>query len=359
MADLTKGSYTYTQLANKYGNFCAPAKKIKIGGKDVLSSLHLAVADINISLSMDSASIVSFQIAGAYDEKTHSFLSSVKDKFELGTVVEVEIGYLSNTTAVFKGFVASRGVNFSTASTLSITLADARKLMMTGTKNRYYEVDYYSEAVTMVMKDYSKLCSLKADATKEKLTEPILQEGNDYNFIMHKLIQGAKLDREFFILGDMAYFREPTEKTDVITTVSFGRELLSFSQQETYGGVKFKVAGFDPVKGELIKGDAEVSSPDGQKKATSKIPEYHIASQTADTAEKAKKMAKAMAKRKKKEGKNGSAEVVGLPELVPGRYIKIEGMDSMVNGTYYIASVTHSIGSGGFQTSLELEGGSG
>lgn len=351
-----KGTYTYAELAKKYGNFFSPVMKVKVGESDVIEKLHLAISDINITLSKESAGIAAFQIAGIYDDKSHSFDSGVKSKFELGTIVEIEIGYRSDTKLVFKGIVASRGAAFYGTPLLSIQLADVRNLMMTGSKKRYYQVKNYSDAFSEVMKDYRKLCSVKADDTNDGLTAPVAQDGSDYDFIMHKMIRGQKLDREFFIVGENAYFRKPSANSDVIMTVSYGRELLSFSQHESYAGITVHITGYDAEKGEMIKESAAVNEPSGQKKAMSKTPDWYFWMAGADSPEKAKKIAQAIASQKKKKGKTANAEIIGLPELVPGRHIKVEGMDTIANGTYYINEVSHSIGSGGFTTSLQLEG---
>ena len=47
---------------------------------------------------------------------------------------------------------------------------------------------------------------------------------------------------------------------------------------------------------------------------------------------------------------------VGLPELVPGRFVSLKGLDSDLDLDYYIREVRHEIGSDGFSTTLEIGG---
>jgi phage protein D len=50
----------------------------------------------------------------------------------------------------------------------------------------------------------------------------------------------------------------------------------------------------------------------------------------------------------------GSLSCVGLPELVPGRFVSVKGLDSELDRDYYIREVRHELDSGGFSTSVEI-----
>ena len=47
---------------------------------------------------------------------------------------------------------------------------------------------------------------------------------------------------------------------------------------------------------------------------------------------------------------------MGLPELVPGRFITLGGLDKDLNNDYYIKEVQHDFGSDGFSTRMEIGG---
>ena len=48
-------------------------------------------------------------------------------------------------------------------------------------------------------------------------------------------------------------------------------------------------------------------------------------------------------------------KTVGIPEIIPGRFIKIDGLSSDVNKKVYIVKVIHTINSSGFKTNLEAK----
>lgn len=359
MGNLMSGSFTNMQLENKYGNFIAPSYKIKANGVDVVSTKKVIVAELTVILSLNAASSAVVKLADLYDEEAHSFKSDIKSKFKLGTVVEIEVGYLSSTTMVFKGYVSGLGVEFSEHPLLVIQMMDARRLMMSsGKKHLLHEVKNYSDAFKKIMGDYSALCSPVVDATKDSLIKPLAQNTNDYNFVTRELIEKGKAPREFFILGDKAYFREPAKETSAVMKVRFGRELLTFNMFLNYMDTKIVVSGYDAKTQKAVSATVAAKSKDSQSSLISTTPEVYYLDPDADSQEKAKTRAAAIAKREQNKTCTGNGTLIGLPEVVPGRFLEIEMMDALANRKYYITEVVHTIDSETFTTSFEIGGSS-
>jgi Phage late control gene D protein (GPD). len=357
MGDLMSGFYSNKVLSNKYGNFLVPAYKIKISGTDLVATMKLSVAEMVITLSLNAASSAIIKFANLYDEESHSFDSSVKGKFKLGTVTEIEIGYLSTTTMVFKGYVAGLGVEFDEYPLLTVQLMDARRLMMaSGKKHLLHDVKNYSDAFTTVMNNYSRLCSPVVDATNDNLVKPLSQTTNDYNFVTKELIEKGKAPREFFILGDKAYFREPAKNSSAIMNVQYGRELLTFSMMSGYLDMKVVVSGYDSKLQKAVSATAAAKSKDSQSSVISSSPEIYFVDPDADSQEKAKTRATAIAQRELNKVCTGNGTLVGLPEIVPGRFLEVESLDSMADKKYYITEVVHTIDTESFTTSFEIGG---
>ncbi len=348
------GTYTYNALANKYKNFHTPAFKIKIGGKDVVSSMKLAIENLSVDISMGSASACSFSIANAYDIEKRAFDKSIKSKLALGSVVEVELGYLSVTTLVFKGYITNVGVEYGGPPSLSITAMDVRRLMMDGKeRNIKHDVKNYSDAFMEVMKRYEKLSpSPKVDKTDEKL-ESVYQRSSDYDFIK-KIARLA--DREFFVIAGKTYFRIPRSSTRSIMTLEWGKDLQSFSRDLFYQVIDVQVIGYDEEKKEAVVGTAREKSDGSIKEVISQSQPTVISDPMATDLKKAKKRAEAEAKKQKHKAQSGNGSCIGLPEIVPGRFITLKKLDPSIDGDYYITSVRHSVGTDGFSTSFRVGG---
>ena len=356
MADLMKGKTSYKSLVDDYSNFHVPTAKIKVNGFDVVKTLGLVVHEIIAVLSVKSASSVSILLEGLYDIGSHSFDSKIKAAFTLGTIVEVELGYLSTTRKIFKGYVEMVGVNMGAKNYYSIVLMDVKRLMMnSGRKNVLYNEKNYSDVFKKVMGAYSSLCSLDVKSTGDDLKSPISQLTDDYDFVMNDLILKGRVNREFIVFAGKAYFREPFSVSSPIMTMRLGRELTEFSVNHCYTDVKYEVIGVDDQE-KPVSGSETVKSAIKKTPLVIPTPTYTFAHPYVTTKSKATTMAKALAARQKTKICIGSGTCLGIPEIVPGRYVKIENADSTYDMNYYITQVVHENTREGYTTQFDIGG---
>lgn len=358
MAGLMTDTYTYSALAKKYEDFLVPLVKIKRNGKDLVSTMKLSVVEIHVTLSLDAANMAVFKVDGKYDEESHCLDSEVKDAFALGSILEVELGYVSSSQNIFKGYVAMVGVEFSTVPVLNVTLMDVRRLMMvSGNRHMLHEAVNYSDVFQDIMKKYSKLCSLEVDVTNDKLEKPLSQVQNDYLFVTGELIQRGKVDREFFALGGTVYFRVPRKIKQPVMALRFGRELLALKVDEEYRDLEIEVIGYDGKAQNVIRGSTVMEKNSSQKKIMSATQTFTVTDPSADTQEKANIRAEKMAEEKRQDTCSGHGVTVGLPELVPGRFVRVESLErDYGDRDFYMKSVTHRISGGNFQTEFVIGG---
>ena len=357
MADLMSAVTDCSKLQNKYSNYLVPAVKIKSMGTDLVSTQRLTVAEVTITLSLESASMAVIKLDDVYDVDKSSINSKIKNAFKLGTIIQIEIGYVSATTEVFKGYVAGLGAEFGEQNYLTVKLMDVRKLMMTsGVRRQLYEDKNYSDIFKKVMSKYSKLCSVVCDATSDNLASPVSQSTNDYNFVVKELIAGGKSDREFFVLLDKAYFRTPAKNKTPIMKLELGKELLSFEMMADYLDTQISVVGYDPKNCKDIVTKVSAKTSEKHTPVLTPTPEQYYIDADADTEAKAKLRAEALARIAKQNACYARGEMIGIPEIVPGRYLEIAKLDEMANKKYYISEVVHVINESQFSTSFEAKG---
>ncbi len=357
MADLMSATTDSSKLQNKYGNYMVPAVKIKSGGSDLVSTLRLTVLELEMTLSLDSASMAVIKLADLYDVKNHSFTGKVKNAFKLGTIADVEIGYLSSTIPVFRGYVAGLGIEFGKLPLLVIKLMDVRKLMMaSGVQRRLYEDKNYSDIFKKVMNSYSRLCSVVYDATSDNLTAPVSQSTNDYIFVRNELLAGGKSDREFFVFFDKVYFRTPEKNKTPIMSLELGKELIRFEMMADYLDTEINVVGYDPVNCKEISAKVRTKTSEKYTPVLTPTPAQYIIDADADTEAKAKNRAQAISRMEKMNVCYASGELVGIPEIIPGRYIAVKDLDEMADKKYYISEVRHIISESRFTTFFESRG---
>lgn len=357
MADLMSTSSSYKVLEAQYGNFKVPAMKIKVNGLDIVRNMGLVVAEMEVTLSLKSAGMAVIKIAGLYDLKSHSFQSDVKNKLKPGTILEIEVGYLSSTQKVFKGYVAMVGAEIGQVPLFVITALDARRLMMTsGRKQVLHDVANYSDAVKTVLGAYSRLCSPVIDATSDSLEQPVSQTTSDYDFIMKELIGSGRTDREFFIVADKAYFRKPQSVKPSMMKVRYGRELTGLKVDFSYLNLKVEVIGYNPKEQEAVKSDATAKGFLSQSTLQGTPPVLTVPDADANSSDKASIRAQALARKKEEDRCTGSGTTLGMPEIVPGRFLEVEALDSMLDNKYYITEVTHVLNGESFMTHFQIGG---
>lgn len=358
-SELMESTYTYAGLMQTYQNFLTPACKVIIGGKNISKDYQLMLESVSIALSLTEASSVSMQVINVYDREKSKISDKAKSVFKLGNDVSVEIGYGSALKKVFVGYIYEVGVEFKDEPSLNVTAMDVRRLMMDyDVSNFTHTASSYSEAFQSVMSKYTKLCSTQIDKTdtiKEagKPIEGIVQQGTDFNFVTQVLCKGE--EREFLVFGDTAYYRKSNSSKAPIMTLEWGNGLISFSKNTIYKNRAIEVLGYDMNK-EAVVATATASSDNKAVNPVAQEQKKLLIIPDAIDKAKADKRAKKEAEKERKKSQQGNGSCVGLPELIPGRYIKVAKLDSDINGTYYIKQVQHQFGTDGFTTSFEIEG---
>jgi len=359
MADLMTGTFEFQKLESQYKNFRAPAVSFSVGGTDLVKK-GVFLESVEAVLSLEGASSVTVVFNDCYDVKNGSFDKTLKGAAVLGKPVELSLGYQSSLQKVFKGFLSNVRISASAENgyTMEFSALDARRLMMTDNhRQRQFKIKNYSDAVSEILKRYAKLCSAKVDATSENFQDGLLwQNGSDYEFITKELIASGRAEREFFVAVDKAYFRKPRSVTAPAITLRPGGGLVSLDRDASYLNQTFQVLGFDPKTGKAVSGKADAKSKDENTAALGSPGEWYISDPSCTVAAQATGRAKSLAAQALARSQKAEIGCIGLPEILPGRFVKIDRVDSLANKKYYVTRVTHTYDRSGFTTRLEAEG---
>jgi phage protein D len=357
MPDLmNNATYTYQSLADKYSNFMVPAVEIIVQGNDIRLALDVVVVSLTVIQALDSAGSCNFTLLNASNDMNSLFSGKVLDKLKLGAAISVKMGYGSSKSAVFDGFISEVTLRYSGAAFLEITAMDVRKLMMADRENvRSIRKDTYSGVFKQIMQKYGSLCpTLVVDSTQgEMRLEGPLQGISDFRFVMEKLAPRA--DREFFVLSNVAYFRIRRCIKKPVISLSFGEGLMSFSRSASYLSANLEVRGSAEWTGKPPVGKTTTKTTETMTAATA--PQYvFIYDPDIATDNDANLRARVKAERMLNESMTASGSCIGLPELIPGRYVRIGALGDSMNKNYYMTKVVHEFSESGYVTEFEVEG---
>lgn len=353
--------YDFMKLNSKYDDFSAPALKIMVEGKNIVTKEFMAITSLIVETSIEEADIFSFTISNAYNAEQMSF-KWVEDYFTPGNKVEISMGYIDKLLLVMEGIITSVRMTIGSEGvpTIEISGMDSSFLMMKGKKSFIWTKKKHSDIVTEIGKKYG----LKVSTTATTAQFPtVIQNGQtDYDFIKRLSSMNGF---EFFVTGSQLYFRDPTKENSPIMELVIGDNLISLEINldigEQLSGVVVK--GYN-IKKEMVEATADkitkmgsgtLDGPSLVSKLNKKDTIREIYEPVIDKNE-ADAMAKAILNDASRKFITGYAESVGLPELRAGRYITLKGYWGTTAKTVYVISCRHEIDQDGFTSVLNIGG---
>ena len=139
-------------------------------------------------------------------------------------------------------------------------------------------------------------------------------------------------------------------------TVNLGRELLRLSSMAEYLDTEINVIGYDPLNCKAVSSKTNAKTSVSITPVLSPSQQQFFIDPDADSEEKAKIRAAAIAEKMTMNSYYAEGELIGLPEIVPGRFLKVENVDDLADKSYYLSEVIHRINGSGFTTTFEAKG---
>ena len=187
------------------------------------------------------------------------------------------------------------------------------------------------------------------DKTVEMVAE------SDYEFVVKA---AKKYNYEFFVSSGNVYFRKAKDYSEVLMEISPATGMKNVDVEYNVTGLvgKVEVRSTDVGKASQITNSVKLKNKLSKGKYASKLvkdsSKVYI-DPTADSKKEAGYRAEYLAEDVAFRFGTLEAELIGLPDLVPGRYIKLVNMGDPVNNLFYIMSVKHTMNAEqGFSTRI-------
>ena len=361
---MDKGSYTFQALSSKYEDFRGPAFTIKVDGTK-LNSAEMPIASLEVELSADgSAGGCHFSVESLYDFSQSKWINNLAKTIQVGAKLEVLGGYVKQEL-IFYGYVDEYSMEYSGSAPprLAVTGMDGFGYLMScqepiyGGKKTPQKV--VEEILTKaVSAGYAKS---KTVGTLSGFDVPVIKERlDDYKYL--RLMSERYCMSLFSVAGELIFDNVVANSSPLIS-LTVGMGLLDFQRRLSLQGQvgEVEIWGRDE-KQNFIKGVAKSVSIGGSgKSAVQLAPKFK---QTAlreyneyvRTEKQCVELAQARLDSRALEFVSGSGTCVGIPELIPGRYITIKGLDDDTEGSYFITRVRHRFTGEGYYTQFEVKG---
>jgi len=364
-------TFDYHSLKKKYGNFSNSFAQVEANRKNLKNNKEgLVISDIEVELTSGyEASIATFHVYNCYNPTISQFeTEALKKYFLLGVPVKIAMGYGNSCREVFRGFIAQ--IRFfhekEEVPGVEITAMDVKGIMMANNHSKQLKAVYFSDAVNEILgnKAYTTLqtnavidklditstpdkSALGGTSQQNKASDRTIEMvcESDYEFVVKA---AKKYNFEFFSLGGTVYFRKAKDNKDILMEIGPDTGLTGYEISYDITGLTetIEVRGMDAGKAQMITASGRLNEKISQgskaRALLSKSKKTYI-----DPTISSKKEADYRLEYLKEEMsfRYGSLEarLIGLPELIPGRFIRMKELGNVVSNTFYISSVTHSL----------------
>lgn len=362
----------YDSLREKYDRFLRPLIEIEVNGKSITSGTGktaVGISNVNVDLSAGfEASQATFNIYNVYNyEKAEFNFNTIKKFVVLGSAVKIYAGYEKTVTEIFTGVIVKMNfvVEEGDVGHVEVTCMDVKAVMMANRYSRRLKASTYGDAVKEIfdqniyqsMKNSGVIEDIKIDNTPDKPPAGAGAAGgdkdtdrtiemvgeSDYEFLVKV---ARKFNFDFFVLAGIVYFRQAKSDQTKQITITPKAKIVRLSVEYDMTGLveSIEVRGLDVGKAKVVtekkKNSYKLSQGNKAKALISGSKFVYIdptVSNSSDAGSRANYLFEEMTHR------YGTLELdmVGIPEITPGRYITISDVGTAVSNDFYVQTVKH------------------
>jgi len=356
--------------------YFAPAFEVTVNGSRLHADVSKNIEQVQVVSKPDTIDSFSLTIANPLPKLQWTHTSDA-DLFKEGNAVSIKLGYADGPLQeMISGEITNIQPTFPDSGVPTVTIEGQSLLhrLQGDTQTRTFQNKTDREIAEQIGQELG--LSVNADDTGAPLDYIMQANKTDLDFLKER---ASKLHFEILVQDKTIIFRRAKESSKKIYTLLWAQTqksfasglalpLKSFSPQlntkKPPNTVEYRAydhntkqafvvsAGVQdqPSKMGGTQAGAEVSAAAFQKPRKRTYVTMPFASEVEG-----KQMAKATYNESAMEFVTGRAETIGIPDLRAGSVVELQGVGPRFSGEYYLDEVTHSIGAGGYQTSMSVK----
>jgi phage protein D len=360
---------TMKQLEERHGNFYAPAYRIEVDGKNLLTGLYLEIASVQVDNTLKGMDRFSFTVNSTFDVSKRDFVSEsgvayLADLFAFGKSTVISFGYPNSMTLLHRGIITEVQTSFPQSGLPQINVSgyDLTYSMSKGAHSHNWGPNKDSVVVAQLANKYG----LDPVVEDTRVEHPIIEQSQESDLkFLEKLAK--RNGYELYAFDKKLFFRPPANNKDPVGELEWGEGLVSFSPEINISEQvsKVEVRGWDvDTKREIVgrAGQGDERGRDANRRSGAelvkkvcrdggelkiRLPVY--SQQEAD------RRAQGILKRRSERLVQGNGEAIGLPEILADKHIKLGGLGALFSKTYYVEQSTHTINSSGYKTTFKVK----
>lgn len=330
---------------------------IKVDGTEL--SRETGVEEIIINKEINKIPWARIRIADG-DQSIEDFEVSNQDSFLPGKEIEIQFGYRSDNKTVYKGIVTNHSNYIAPKkSALLVECRDKAVKLTVGRKSKHYNDLSDSDIAEEIINQYG--LDKEVESTSITHKDLVQYDLSDWDFIVSRMDMLGLL----CVVNDgKITLKKPDLGGASVLDVLFGATILEYvAEIDARHQVKgLKAASWDYT-------NQEVKEVDGNEPSISEETGNLSASDLADviglekfllinsgklTEQELQAWADAKLQRQRLAKVRGRVKCQGFPDILPGNFIKLNGVGERFNGPVFVSGVKHLYKEGDWTTEISF-----
>ena len=357
--------FSYSSLESEYNQFSNPLIQVFVDGVDMRGNKGgVAISDVLVELTCGfEANQASYSLYDCYNYQTTRFeYTKISSFVNMGSQVRIALGYSSVTREVFRGIIVRVEfvVDDTEAPHVRVTAMDIKSIMMANHYHKRMTGDTYSAAVKEIFNqnlymdlkgpegvitnlsvsdtpDVFDIPTGESDVTIEMVGE------SDYEFIVRS---AKKFNYEFFCVGGTVYFRPARSDTSTLISISNSAKVFALNVAYDITGLvnRVVVRGLDAGMAKVYQGQSTNTNKISSRPTARKMimdSQYVYVDPTVTSIVDAQRRSQYLSDTMAYRFGSLDLEIMGLPEIIPGRFINLIDFGSTISNEFYVTTVQH------------------
>lgn len=345
-------------------DYYAPGFEIKINNSALPDEAAYAIESVEVTQRLNRPNDFHFSVQDEFRGGRFRWLGH--KLFEVGNDVSISMGYTGRLVELARGKLQNIGASFTlgTAPTFRVEAADSVHRFMTVQGGERVFRDKTDSEIVRAIAAEGNMTAQVDDTGRQPIPNRVKSAGKSYS----EYLRGLASDNgfEFRFSGTTLYFRIAGARKEPVAHLKWGESLTGFrpTMSTAHAVSSVVVKGWDrkrkqPIEARVDAGQ-EGNKQSGQRLCSQVTRDVHgdvvkeITDRPVRSEEEARNIAKSELGKSSGQFISGSAETIGVPELQPGVCVELHALGDWFSGRYHVEEVRHTMGSSGYQTSLEL-----
>ncbi len=294
------------------------------------------------------------------DPAAEDFPASNDELFTPGNDIDIDLGYHSDVTNVFKGVIITQSINIRPNGGATLTLECKSKFvkMTIGKHSRYFYDSTDSDVFESLIGEYG--LSANAATTAVAHQRLVQYDCTDWDFILSRAEKNGLL---CIAEDDKLTIEPPDVGQEPVLNLIYGATILSFDAEidSRYQPKAVKSKAWDAAKQEVVEVEAEAPettdtgnlSPEALAEISS--PEaFVLPSGIQATEDELKAWAEGFWLKQRLAKVRGNVSCQGVEAVKPGSVIELSGLGERFSGKVYVSGIRHRVADGNWITDAQF-----